>query len=238
MQDGWGGEIGECFHPYLEIEGVPSLVLEQTSDNHFRLVSGFSYRCGNAMPIHLAPGSLEATDLASVPRSLQWMVGSYGRHSFAALLHDALLGDVVETDRSFPDDPWDRRVEIDGVFHEALVCLGVPRLLSRLMWAAVTIKSRWGSTFWRKLLTVLWLSAVLAGTSAMIWGILNGRWDAIGATLVLPIFGAVLWGKGFVAGLYAGYGVVFVALPTTLGWASAGVHKAVQRAASSMGVWR
>jgi len=227
----WSPEIANCFHPFGEEEGEAELHLQQQSDKDFTLTSGFTYKCGDSHSIDLGPGRLQETDLTSVPSSMQWMVGSYGRHTFAALLHDALIRGVATTSRHFPTGPWEKRVAIDAIFFEALVCLGVPKLLSRLMWAAVTIKSRWNSGNLRRALTMLWMASVIAGTGLLVWGSLSGRWDAVALSLVLPLLGATLWGKGFRAGVFGGYGVVFVALPTGFGWLASGAYRLIQRIA-------
>jgi hypothetical protein len=227
----WSPEIANCFHPFGQEEGEAELHLQQQSDKHFTLTSGFTYKCSDSHAIHLRPGLLKETDLASVPSSMRWMVGSYGRHTFAALLHDALIRGVATTLRPLPKGPWEKRVAIDAIFFEALVCLGVPKLLSRLMWAAVTVKSRWTSGNLRRALTMLWMASVIAGTGLLVWGSLNGRWDAVALSLVLPLLGATLWGKGFRAGAFAGYGVVFVALPTGFGWLASGVYRMIERVA-------
>ena len=225
----WEEEISRCFHPFGEVSGEAELVLRQISDDRFELVSGFTYSCDGSEPIHLAPGSLSSTDLASVPRPLNWMVGNYGRHTFAALLHDALQQGVADTDIVLPSDSWEFNVEIDAIFLSALKGLGVPTLLSNLMWAAVRISSRWQSNGTRKTLTLLWASAALAGIALMMWGVATARWEAVLIALGLPVVGAALWGKDFKAGAFAGYGAVFVAGPTALVWCSGMVYRVLQR---------
>ena len=78
---------------------------------------------------------------------------------------------------------------------------------------------------------MLWMAAVAAGTALLVWGAFTGRWAAVALSLVLPLLGAGLWGKGFRAGVFAGYGVVFVALPTGLGWLASAVYRLIQRIA-------
>ena len=112
----WSPEIANCFHPFGQEEGEAELHLQQQSDRDFTLTSGFTYKCGDSRAIHLGPGLLKETDLASVPSSMRWMVGSYGRHTFAALLHDALIRGVATTLRPLPKGPGEKRVAIDAIF--------------------------------------------------------------------------------------------------------------------------
>ena len=66
------------------------------------------------------------TDFASVPRPLWWWIPAWGRHGFAAVLHDWLYYCQV-TSRRMADD----------LFREAMAELGVGRAKRTLMWLAV-----------------------------------------------------------------------------------------------------
>jgi hypothetical protein len=103
------------------------------------------------------------TDLASVPRSLTWLVPRYGAYTKAAVLHDYLcqnIGtDTVEvfptrsaTERGAPESESreiriEDRSDADEVFRLTMTELGVPRARRWLMWSAVS---------WATLATALW----------------------------------------------------------------------------------
>jgi len=74
------------------------------------------------------------TDYASVPRILVWYIAKSGRWTRAAILHDWLLTELVESGRLRSNDA-------DGLFRAALRDLEVPPVKRRLMWVGV----RWGA---------------------------------------------------------------------------------------------
>jgi hypothetical protein len=86
------------------------LTLEQTGEKRFRLVKGFRYHVPDTavVPPNVrdidVPDSFE-TDIASVPWGFWWLIASYGSHTRAAIVHDALVGDpvVAVTDRKIAD---------------------------------------------------------------------------------------------------------------------------------------
>lgn len=95
---------------------------------------GHSYR---------VPGDVgeNSTDLASIPGFLTWLVPKDGRHTPAAVLHDALIGgrngkDYVVTHVDDVDDG-----QADLLFREAMAGLGVAWLRRWMMWAAVALRT-------------------------------------------------------------------------------------------------
>lgn len=70
-----------------------------------------------------------ATDLASVPRFLHWLVSPYGPYTRAAVLHDYLITDAIPLGLSSRD--------ADGMFRRVMREEGTGFALRWLMWAAV-----------------------------------------------------------------------------------------------------
>lgn len=70
-----------------------------------------------------------ATDLASVPRTLTWLIPRYGIYTKAAVLHDAMCQHNIKVVDRF---------EADEIFREGMRVLDVPKIRIWLMWAAVT----------------------------------------------------------------------------------------------------
>ena len=81
------------------------------------------------------------TDLASIPAIVTWLVPRDGRHTPAAVLHDALIGgrDGVDYIASDGQDVTDRHA--DYLFREAMSGLGVAWLRKWMMWAAVALRT-------------------------------------------------------------------------------------------------
>lgn len=78
------------------------------------------------------------TDLASIPSIAAWLVPKDGRHTPAALVHDAMIyGD--EGPRYEPKAPPVTPGRADDIFREGMKHLGVAFLRRWMMWAAVTI---------------------------------------------------------------------------------------------------
>ena len=133
------------------------------------------------------------TDLASVPPFLWWLIASYGNHTRAALLHDALYTDPGVT------PPVPRRTA-DRLFLTALREPGQKTGAFRhwLMWAAVSL---FGNMGWRLGgLCALHVLAVWGLTiGAVVWewgpalGVSRPWWQVLlGAIIVAPLFLIVL----------------------------------------------
>lgn len=88
-----------------------------------------------------AKGKEFKTDLASIPSLAGWLVPKDGRHTPAALVHDAM---IVGSD----EDPCyeGRKVdaeEADHIFREGMQFLGVKFLRRWMIWAAVSLLTFW-----------------------------------------------------------------------------------------------
>lgn len=86
------------------------------------------------------------TDFATVPRVLHWKVLPYGPYTRAAVLHDWLLVELAEWDKTHPkhgretynhSEPPANSRDADGIFRRAMEDLGVSWLTRWQMWAAV-----------------------------------------------------------------------------------------------------
>lgn len=99
----------------LSSTAEPKIIVEQSEPNGFVLQRGFRYKAPCRVEPFLVPAR-ETTDLASVPWPLWWLIASYGRHTKAALVHDALIDPSV---RIRKEDRVSRR-EADRLFLYAL----------------------------------------------------------------------------------------------------------------------
>jgi len=155
----------------------------------------------------LPPNDAGHTDLASVPWFMWWLIASYGNHTRAALLHDALIVDR----RLEPPVP---RTTADRLFlnslREADGKAGVFR--HWLMWAAVSVFGTMRSRIWKPILfcahvLLLWgffITAVAASVGPHIWQSPWTLWRITGATLLTLL---AIFGFAFVMGLCWRFGV-------------------------------
>jgi len=194
----WTGSVPSYTFPP---NGRPKPELRQRNRKSFFLINSLCYRERDEPVVYIVPGEdapvsdswreltigkdkvivppnptpAGKTDLASVPWPLWWLVASYGNHTRAALLHDALY---VET--SNPDVP---RKTADRLLLSALRERGEKSGAYRhwLMWAAVsafgTIGRFRGLLFSAHVLAV-WALAI-AGLS---WAWAGALWDIVWPT--------------------------------------------------------
>lgn len=140
----------------------------------------------------IPPDTGGKTDLASVPPILWWLIASYGNHTRAALLHDALYVDEGE-----PPVP---RKTADRLFLTALREPGLKAGPFRhwLMWAAVsafgTMRYRLGVLFGAHVVAVwaLTIGAVIWGLGDGILGISWTWWQIVLVTAAALAFLVVL----------------------------------------------
>lgn len=207
--------VGDDSTPSL----TPRFVLEQIDDSRFSVSVPFVYRPEPPREqVEVSITTLPSTDLASIPWFVSWFVSRHGRHTPAALVHDCLVH------RAREQHDVAARAQADQEFLKALEELKVPPVRSRVMWAAVTLATRWSSGWLRRVGVVLWLVAALAGTFAFGFGAFTGRPLLMLAAALGPLLGAGLWGGQFVAGIVAGYAVLVIAPPTIACVAAYGVY--------------
>lgn len=148
----------------------------------------------------------EATDLASIPRPLRWLLDSYGTHTLAAVLHDKLI--VRQRD----DGALKSDVVADRFFREMLHACGVPLFLRWTAWSAVALRTRWAAGGWKKIKVVLWGLASLAGMGGTVGIAAGGHpvWALLYGVALLGVSGA-LWGRQWGAAIFAA-----IALPLVI----------------------
>lgn len=105
------------------------VLIRQDTDVGFTQLEPFRYDGGPGACWTVPAGS--ATDLASVPGWMTWLVPRYGRHTLPALLHDHLQ-DAVPAVSSWT---------ADGVFRDSMRATGVPFVRRWVMWAAVAMRT-------------------------------------------------------------------------------------------------
>ena len=204
---------------------TPDPELRQVDDDSFVILRSFCYRAYSGDPdagaVYLVPGEdFEApttvdpelrvvippdasgrTDLASVPSLFWWLIASYGNHTRASLLHDALYVDAGEP-------PVPRRTA-DRLLLAALREPGPQKggaFRHWLMWAAVSAfgTMRWhlGVVFGLHLVAVwgLTLWAIVWAWGDGIGGIGWNAWQTVLLALVVPAF-LVVVGSSWRAGV-------------------------------------
>lgn len=122
--------------------GPAEFVLKRFDDKRYLIEKQFSYVEPATGRTWIVPDTVGCfkTDLASVPAVATWLVPKDGRHTPAALLHDAL---VQTQKRPYIGDAIDR-AEADRVFRIAMQHLGVAFLRRWMMWAAVSLATTAG----------------------------------------------------------------------------------------------
>jgi hypothetical protein len=183
---------------------------------------------------HVVLGILNgATDLASVPSFMWWLVASYGNHTMAALLHDALIVGSNE-------QPPVLRTTADRLFLRAL--REDPKKTGAIrhwfMWAAVsafgTLRNRLLFTMNALGVWVALLVSVLIMWGPLIWsGSVGGKLLRIAVALFLVVCFAFLLGLVWRIGVYrlpVGWVLPVVALgalivvPIFIEWSAEGLE--------------
>jgi hypothetical protein len=174
-------------------DATPDPELRQVDEDTFVILKSFCYRAARTDPdadsVYLVPGedfdppaqlasgqrvvvppeTSGRTDLASVPSLFWWLIASYGNHTRASLLHDALYVDAGEP-------PVPRRTA-DRLFLTALREPGPQKggaFRHWLMWAAV---SAFGTM--RRGLGLVFGLHLIAVWTLTIWGIVWAWGDGI-----------------------------------------------------------
>jgi Protein of unknown function (DUF1353) len=210
---------------YASDDSEPRFVLRQVTDTSFELTEAFIYRPGpREEQILVDSTALPTTDLASIPWFVSWFVSRHGRHTPAALVHDSLVY------KARKENDIARRAAADLVFRDALDELSVPPVRGRIMWAAVTLGTRWHRGLGHKIALVIWMIAAAVGTWAVLRGVWTGQLDLILAGTVAPVLGAVLWGRQYSAGLVASYALFFIGLPVLTCVIGYGVYWVIEQA--------
>jgi hypothetical protein len=203
------------------VPGSPArFVVEQTGDSCFAVVApGFAYN--GELTVVVTPETLPETDFASIPRYLSWLVSRYGPHTPAALVHDQLVSGGM---------PYRERRAADDLFLTIMRQIDVPPVSARLMWAAVTLATRWRGGAARRASVIVWGLLAVVGIVALVAGLVTGTAALVVAALVGPAAGAVVWTDRYLAGLVAGYSLPVVVVPAAVALAGYAVYWAAERA--------
>jgi len=114
-------------------------------DGSYQLLRQFRYvdGAGEEWTIPAEAGQEFETDLASIPSLAGWLVPKDGRHTPAALVHDAMILSPGETPK------YKERIvgaeEADRIFRLGMQFLGVKFWRRWMIWAAVSILTLWRS---------------------------------------------------------------------------------------------
>jgi hypothetical protein len=170
--------------------------LTQVEHDRFRLGKkpSITYTDWRNITYVLSPERInkDCTDLASVPSVLWWFVGSYGRHTRAALLHD----DLVRR------DDVDRH-DADVIFRAALADEDVPIIRRWLMWTAVSLETTFLKRFGGRVLGGVVLAAHIALVAAATywlsreWWWANKPWWQAGIAGIVVLTWLVWWRRAF-----------------------------------------
>jgi hypothetical protein len=193
-------------------------VVEQVGDALFAIPEecGFQYNPPDGRaPIRVDHTSLLETDFASIPSFMSWFVSRYGRHTAAALVHDQLIVDGM---------PFGDRRSADREFLSMMDGLRVPPVRSRVMWAAVSLATRWDGGTARRIGMIAWFVTAAGGLTLLIHGIATRSWTEVLGALLLQIPASVLWGSLWVAGVIAGYALPLVATPAVASFVGYGLY--------------
>jgi hypothetical protein len=210
------------FSPLNEPGKPARFVLEQISDKNFRVPEGlgFQYNPPGEDAITVTHDNLPSTDFASIPRYMSWLVSRYGRHTPAALVHDELVSDGME---------FAARKRADRLFLQMMDDLDVPPVLSRVMWTALTLATRFRGPLAVKVGVVLWALCAAVGMGALVWGLMTLTPWLIVAALVGPAVAALLWGGQRSAGLIAGYALPVIAVPALTSLVGYWIYWAIEK---------
>jgi hypothetical protein len=220
----WQRDTGPFFALGSDDRRAPAqFVVEQVGDRHFEIADGFGFRYEppDGTPVVVDRATLGRTDFASIPSFMSWFVSRYGRHTPAALVHDQL----IEKGMAFDDA---RRA--DSAFLAMMRASEVPPVRSHVMWAAVTLRSRWYGGVTRRIGIVAWLLLAILGVGLLAAGLLSGPWRLALIALVLQIPASALWGSQWKAGIVAGYALPVVVLPAAASIGGYGAYWVVEQA--------
>ncbi len=134
------------------------------------------------------------TDLASVPYPLWALIGPFGRHTRAAIVHDHGVRALIPARRS-PRDLLVREA-VDLRFRDALLDSDVPRLRAYLLWAGTSMDRIVKHA--PVAVAVGLVVELLAGLVLIVAGLRLGGWWGL-AAVALPLLPTLAWGRARLA---------------------------------------
>ncbi len=240
----------------FEVDGNPDghLTLVQVNERDFLLRGRLRYLGETGLEDQVSaetledirevgPDTLPGTDLASVPPLLRWLVGTYGAHTPAALIHDRLIRDGRRNAGPVTD------AQADRYFRFMLKAVGIPVVLRWIMWTAVALRTRWAAGGRTRLLLAAWVVLASIGLTAVVsagvdllfetgtpFG-LSGGWLLLLSVLAIGP-ASLLWEGQYGAGLVASLVVPWILPPALLAAAGYGVYWTLERVAAIAGIGR
>jgi hypothetical protein len=223
MADRSGQSIGSLLHDAIDVShrslvgvakeqrGLPfkklwseldaEVLLRQVSASGFELEEPFRYEVPGQGGVVVHRG--DATDLASVPTFLTWLVPRYGRHTLPALLHDQVVVGGM---------PADEREKADTTLRDAMGGMEVPLIRRWVMWAGVSLATNFLRSWRWRIAMAVWLLLYVGAGLDLLTTIL--RWQpfpaarsgaAVALILLSPLVLSVLWGRRYLFGLIVAY---------------------------------
>ena len=104
-----------------------SVTVRSKDDDTWTVVEPLVYRGRDQ--VFVVPRDF-ATDFATVPRAVVWLIPRFGRYTLPAILHDWLVTEGLRQRIVSPRDA-------DGIFRRSMRELGVPVVRRWLMWTGV-----------------------------------------------------------------------------------------------------
>jgi hypothetical protein len=177
---------------------------ERMTPPNYRVMRQFDYidKLGHWYRVPLDVQS-NATDFASIPFFLTWLVPKDGTHTPAAVLHDALIGGQkdVHYATSAPETVPDRHA--DYLFREAMRQTGVAWLRRWIMWAAVslrtmTVQIKKDAATGKERQSKRWGRIAIIGSVIAVWAVLSAAMaldvpDLLSTSRDLPWIGDRPW---------------------------------------------
>jgi hypothetical protein len=127
-----------------------------------------------------------ATDFASIPKPVQWLLDSGGSNAEAAVLHDAVWRESRRREGARVD-PW----HADGIFRRALRETGSPALTRGLMWFAVRLAAMVRGRFGR--LGPPFAVKILQLAGIFVLGVLTAAVPSVVAIIGIAVYWVASW---------------------------------------------
>ena len=122
---------------------VAGYTLHKVPDGKYELRERFEYVDPHGESYTVPKSGKLGTDLASIPAFASWLVPKDGRHTQAALLHDAMIVDSAKKESQDYIGPKVNDEEADRIFREGMHASGVPFVRRWMIWTAVAMRSLW-----------------------------------------------------------------------------------------------
>jgi hypothetical protein len=160
--------VGQGYYA-ADVDEPAEFVLKRIpgKDGSYLMQKQFRYvhHNGEEWTIPAEAGQEFETDLASIPSLAGWLVPKDGRHTPAALVHDAMILGPGETHCYQGREVTAE--EADHIFREGMQFLGVKFLRRWMIWAAVSLLTQWRSAQDTPLVRALNRAKLVVGVLAL-----------------------------------------------------------------------